>query len=98
MLSLSSCSVRSLPRTQDQVVANASWLLPTHATRPASQKRPRRSRFRGHRRRQDPRRVLELGRFEGDSGGRGNSVVALGKVLYVTRSERPAEYLNIDPS
>jgi hypothetical protein len=25
-------------------------------------------------------------------------VVALGKTLYVTRSERPAEYLNIGPT
>ena len=42
--------------------------------------------------------MLELGRFDGDSGRSGAPGRRFGKTLYVTCSDRPAEYLNIDPS
>ena len=45
-----------------------------------------------------PRELLQLGSFAHDPAEETLQVVAFGKTLAVTRTEQPAEYLNIDPS
>ena len=64
----------------------------------AAQKRRSRSPFRGDRRRQSGAGCQSWEDSKVILAEEALHVVALGRKLYVTRSDRPAEYLNIDRS